>query len=215
MKIYSKYIKRCIDFFGALLLTPFILLITIFVGPTIYLEDRGAIFYKAKRRGVKGKIFEMYKLRSMKMNAPDIRNADNSTYNSPDDPRITKVGRFIRKTSIDELPQIFNILKGDMSFIGPRPITINRPLEEYDEKRKIRLLVRPGITGYSQAYYRNSISQEEKFEHDAEYAQNVTFLGDLKIIFKTIQTVLLRKNVYIKKDNAAETHEVRNEEVSK
>ena len=215
MNIYSKYIKRGMDFIGALILSPLILIITILVGPVIYLEDRGSIFYKAKRRGVKGKIFEMYKFRSMKMNAPDIRNADNSTFNSPDDPRITRTGKILRKTSIDELPQIFNILKGDMSFIGPRPITINRPLEEYDEKRKVRLLVRPGITGYSQAYYRNSISQEEKLEHDAEYAQNVTFLGDVKIIFKTIQTVLLRKNIYINKDNIQDIHEVKNEEVSR
>lgn len=196
MKIYSKYIKRVIDFIGALILSPFILIIIVFIGPAIYLEDKGSIFYKAKRRGIRGKIFEMYKFRSMKMNAPDIRNADNSTYNSPDDPRITRVGRIIRKTSIDELPQVFNILKGDMSFIGPRPITIDKPIEEYDEKRRIRLSVRPGITGYQQAFYRNSIGQEKKFEMDAQYAQNISFILDLKIFFKTIQTVLLRKNIY-------------------
>ena len=86
-----------------------------------------------------------------------------------------------------------------MSFIGPRPITIDRPLEDYDEKRRIRLRVRPGITGYSQAYFRNSISQEEKLQYDAEYAQNVTFTGDIKIFFKTIETVLFRKNIYINK----------------
>lgn len=196
MKIYSKFVKRCIDFIGALILTPFILVITVIVGPAIYLEDKGSIFYKAKRRGVGGKIFEMYKFRSMKMNALDIRNADNSTYNAPDDPRITEVGKILRKTSIDELPQVFNILKGDMSFIGPRPITIDKPLKEYDMKRKVRLQVRPGITGYQQAYYRNSIGQEQKFEMDAEYAQKVSFLFDIKIFFKTIQTVLLRKNIY-------------------
>lgn len=199
--MYNMLFKRCFDFLGSLLILPFVILVCIIVGPFIYLEDRGSIFYKAKRRGRNGTIFEMYKLRSMKMNAPDIRNSDNSTYNSPDDPRITKIGRFIRKTSLDELPQIINVLKGDMSFIGPRPITINRPLEEYDEKRKIRLNVRPGITGYSQAYFRNSISQEEKLEHDADYAQNVNLLTDLKIIFKTIETILLRKNIYIKKDS--------------
>lgn len=194
--IYSRFIKRIIDFFGALILTPFVVLICLIVGPFIYFEDHGSIFYKAKRRGVKGKVFEMYKLRSMRMNAPDLRNADNSTYNSPDDPRITKIGRLIRKTSIDELPQVFNILKGDMSFIGPRPVTIDKPLEEYDKKRKVRLQVRPGITGYQQAYYRNSIGQEQKFEMDAEYAQKISFVFDIKIFFKTIQTVLLRKNIY-------------------
>lgn len=210
--IYKKYVKRVIDFIGALILTPFLLILCVIVGPFIYFEDQGSIFYKAKRRGVNGSIFEMYKFRSMKMNAPDLRNADNSTYNSPDDPRITKTGRILRKTSIDEIPQIFNILKGDMSFIGPRPITINRPLEEYDEKRKIRLQVRPGVTGYSQAYFRNSISQEKKLQYDADYAQNVTFIGDVKIIFKTIDTVLHRKNIYIKNENTTELHEVKNEE---
>ena len=213
--LYSKYIKRILDFTGALILTPFVILICIVAGPFIYFEDHGSIIYKARRRGLNGKIFNMYKLRSMKMNAPDLRNADNSTYNSPDDPRITRVGRFIRKTSIDETPQIFNILKGDMSFIGPRPVTINRPLEEYDEKRKIRLLVRPGVTGYAQAYFRNSISQEEKLQYDADYARHVTFLGDVKIIIKTIDTVLHRKNIYAGNENTADLHEVKNEEKKK
>lgn len=208
--IYCKYIKRCIDFIGALILTPFVIIITIIIAPVIYFEDHGSIFYKAMRRGTKGSVFEMYKFRSMKVNAPDLRNADNSTYNSPDDPRVTKIGNFLRKTSIDEMPQVFNILKGDMSFIGPRPITINKPLEEYDEKRRIRLLVRPGITGYSQAYFRNSISQEEKLEYDAYYAQNVTFLGDLKIFFKTMETVLYRKNIYINRKDITNVHQIKN-----
>ena len=176
------------------------MIIILVIAPFIYLEDRGSVFYLAPRRGRYGKIFKMFKLRSMKMNAPDIRNADNSTYNSPDDPRITKIGKFIRKTSIDELPQFFNVLIGDMSFIGPRPVTIDRPLEEYDEKRRKRLEVRPGITGYSQAYFRNSITNEEKLEKDAVYAQHVTFLGDFKIILATINTVVFRKNIYNKKN---------------
>ena len=194
--MYRKYVKRWIDVLASLILCPLVLLICVIVAPFIYSEDKGSVFYKAKRRGLNGTIFEMYKLRSMKMNAPDIRNEDNSTYNSPTDPRITRTGKTIRKLSIDELPQVFNILKGDMSFIGPRPITIDKPLEEYDDKRRIRLTVRPGITGYQQAYYRNSITQEEKFKLDAEYAQNVSFFLDLKIFFKTIQTVMSRKNIY-------------------
>ena len=198
--MYKNFFKRLFDIIGALSAIPFVLLISLFVGLAIYIEDRGDIFYLASRRGRYGEIFKMFKFRSMKMNAPDIRNSDNSTYNSPDDPRITKVGRFIRKTSIDELPQFFNVLIGDMSFIGPRPVTTDRPLEEYDEKRKIRLEVRPGITGYSQAYFRNSISNEEKLEKDAFYARNVTFGGDLKIIFATVNTVVLRKNKYNKKN---------------
>ena len=134
--MYKNFFKRLFDIIGALSAIPFVLLISLFVGLAIYIEDRGDIFYLASRRGRYGEIFKMFKFRSMKMNAPDIRNSDNSTYNSPDDPRITKVGRFIRKTSIDELPQFFNVLIGDMSFIGPRPVTTDRPLEEYDEKRR-------------------------------------------------------------------------------
>ena len=198
--MYRNCFKRLFDILGSLLALPFVLIIIIVVAPFIYLEDKGSIFYLAPRRGRYGKIFKMFKLRSMKMNAPDIRNADNSTYNSPDDPRITKIGKFIRKTSIDELPQFFNVLIGDMSFIGPRPVTIDRPLEEYDEKRRTRLEVRPGITGYSQAYFRKSITNEEKLEKDAVYAQHVTFLGDFKIILATINTVVFRKNIYNKKN---------------
>lgn len=198
--MYRNCFKRLFDILGSLLALPFVLIIIIVVAPFIYLEDKGSIFYLAPRRGRYGKIFKMFKLRSMKMNAPDIRNADNSTYNSPDDPRITKIGKFIRKTSIDELPQFLNVLIGDMSFIGPRPVTIDRPLEEYDEKRRTRLEVRPGITGYSQAYFRNSITNEEKLEKDAVYAQHVTFLGDFKIILATINTVVFRKNIYNKKN---------------
>ncbi len=196
--MYLKCIKPLFDFLGALILSPIVCVVIIIFGPIIWFEDRGSFFYLAKRRGKYGCIFNMFKLRSMKMNAPDIRNTDNSTYNSPTDPRVTKIGRFLRKTSLDELPQIFNILKGDMSFIGPRPITIERRLEDYDQKRKDRLSVRPGITGLSQAYFRNNISSEEKLQIDAEYAKNVTFIGDIKILFKTVETVVRRKNIYNK-----------------
>lgn len=194
--MYKKFFKRLIDIIVALCLLPFVLIIGIFVALFIWLEDRGSVFYLAPRRGTNGKIFKMYKFRSMKMNAPDIRNADNSTYNAPDDPRITKVGKFLRKTSIDELPQLLNVLIGDMSLIGPRPITVNKPLSEYDEKRKVRLEVRPGITGYSQAYFRNSITSEEKLEKDAWYARNVNFILDMKIALATVKSVLFRSNIY-------------------
>lgn len=194
--MYEHIIKRLFDIIVALIALPVVILVCIVFGLGIWLEDRGSIFYLAKRRGKEGRIFSMYKLRSMKVNAPDIRNADNSTFNSADDPRVTKMGKFLRKTSIDELPQIFNILLGDMSWVGPRPVTTDRPLEEYDQKRIDRLKVRPGITGYTQAYFRNNITQEEKLALDAVYAKNVTFMGDVKIVIKTIETVLLRKNIY-------------------
>lgn len=194
--IYRTIIKRFLDLLFAIVALPFVLVICLITAPLIYIEDRGSIFYKAKRRGLNGRVFTMYKLRSMRMNAPDIRNEDNSTYNSPNDPRITKIGRILRKTSIDELPQVFNILKGDMSWVGPRPITTDKPLEEYDLKRRKRLTVRPGITGYQQAFFRNSIDQEKKFELDAEYAEKLSFLLDLKIVLKTVQTVVMQNNIY-------------------
>ena len=194
--MYERYIKRGLDVIFAVIALPIVLVVCIIFGTLIWLEDRGTIFYLAKRRGKDGTIFNMYKLRSMKVNAPDIRNKDNSTFNSADDPRVTKIGKLMRKISVDELPQVFNILKGDMSWIGPRPVTTDRPLSEYDQKRKDRLKVKPGITGYTQDYYRNNISQEDKLALDAKYAQKVTFLGDLKIFFKTIETVVCRKNVY-------------------
>lgn len=200
--MYKSYFKRALDLISSIIALPFVAIVGLPISLLIYLEDKGSVFYLAPRRGINGSVFRMYKFRSMKMNAPDIRNSDGSTYNSPNDERITKIGRFLRKTSIDELPQFLNVLKGDMSLIGPRPITIDRPITEYDEKRKIRLEVKPGITGYSQAYFRNSITSEEKLEKDAWYARNITFKGDLMIIIQTIKSIIFRKNIYNRKNNA-------------
>ena len=170
--------------------------------PLIWLTDRGPTFYNAQRVGLNGKIFKMFKFRSMKVNAPDIRNTDGSTFNSSDDPRVTRIGRFMRKTSIDEIPQILNVLIGDMSFVGPRPVLPGKPYAEYDEVRRKRLTVRPGITGYSQAYFRNSVGQEEKFLQDCYYTDHVSLLFDLKILFHTAYSVLKRENVFVKDKKA-------------
>lgn len=193
--MYSKGIKRILDFIIGLIALPFIIVITLIMAPIIYFNDKGPIFYNASRLGRNGKPFKMYKFRSMMVNAPDIRNKDGSTYNGDDDPRVTKVGRFMRKTSIDELPQFLNVLLGDMSLIGPRPDPLD-DMEIYTEYQKKKLNVRPGITGYNQAYYRNSVEQNEKFEHDVYYAENISFFLDIKIFFKTIATLLTRDNVY-------------------
>lgn len=193
--MYSKVIKRILDFIIGLIALPFIIVITLIMAPIIYFNDKGPIFYNASRLGKNGKPFKMYKYRSMMVNAPDIRNEDGSTYNGDDDPRVTKVGRFMRKTSIDELPQFLNVLLGDMSLIGPRPDPLD-DMEIYTEHQKKKLNVRPGITGYNQAYYRNSVEQNEKFEHDVYYAENISFFLDIKIFFKTIATILTRNNVY-------------------
>ncbi len=149
----------------------------------------------------------MYKFRSMMVNAPDIRNKDGSTYNGDDDPRVTKIGRLMRKTSIDETPQILNVLKVDMSIIGPRPFvtTHYEGYEKLNDKMKKRLEVRPGITGYSQAYFRNSISQDEKIENDCYYVDHLSFLFDAKILFHTIRSVLKHENIYVSDELKADS----------
>ena len=195
--MYKHFFKRLIDIVLALIATPFVLLVIVIMAPFIYFEDKGPVFYNAERRGKNGKNFKMLKLRSMYVNSPNLQNADGSTFNSDKDPRVTKIGRFMRKTSIDELPQILNVLIGDMSFIGPRPTLARIPCEELPELNKRRLTVRPGITGYAQAYYRNSITQQEKFEYDAYYAEHVTFVMDVKILFHTAFSVLKQENIYV------------------
>jgi len=194
------FFKRFLDILLSLIALPFVILAVLFFAPMIYLTDKGPIFYNAPRLGKNGKVFKMYKLRSMRVNAPNLRNADGSSYNGEDDPRVTKVGRFMRKTSIDELPQFLNVLKGDMSLIGPRAhLTTNyRGYDLLDEKGKRRLDVRPGITGYNQAYYRNSASSEEKIMHDIYYVENISLWLDVKIVFKTVFSVLKRENIYVK-----------------
>lgn len=193
--MYKHFFKRVIDILGSLVALPFVLLVIAVCAPLIYFTDKGAIFYNATRRGKDGKTFAMYKLRSMYVNAPDLRNSDGSTYTGKDDPRVTKIGKLLRKTSLDEFPQFLNVLKGDMSLVGPRPTLATTPYEELSEPCKKRLTVRPGVTGYTQAYYRNSISQEEKFAYDAEYAEKVTFWLDIKILFMTVYSVLACKNI--------------------
>ncbi|MBQ7377982.1 MAG: sugar transferase [Clostridia bacterium] len=197
--MYKHFFKRLFDIaVGLLGLIPFSIFFLIFA-PIIWLTDRGPVFYNAPRLGKNGKVFKMYKFRSMKVNSPNLRNADGSTYNGANDPRVTKVGRFMRKTSIDEFPQFLNVLFGHMSLIGPRAhlTTSYTGFENLDEKRQKRLQVRPGITGYSQAYYRNSIGSEQKLENDVYYVEHLSFWLDVKIFFKTVFSVLKRENIYV------------------
>ncbi|MBO5911892.1 MAG: sugar transferase [Clostridia bacterium] len=207
-----RFFKRFFDIVLSLIALPFVLLVIVVMAPFIYFADKGPVFYNANRVGKNGKIFKMFKLRSMKVNAPDIRNADGSTYNGANDPRVTKVGRFMRKTSIDEFPQFLNVLKGDMSLIGPRPTLATKSYDELTDDQKKRYFVRPGITGYSQAYYRNSATADQKLEHDIYYVENISLWLDVKILFKTIFSVLKRENIYvtaqeIKPETVTETKE--------
>ena len=193
--MYNKLFKRFLDFIFAIVLFPFFILICIIIIPAIKLEDGGPAFYSSDRLGRGGKVFLMYKFRSMEVNSPDIRLNDGSTFNSPNDDRQTKIGKLLRKTSLDELPQLLNVLKGDMSFVGPRPdLPSQEKLYEGDDYEK--LSVRPGITGYSQAYFRNSVEWKKRLKSDVFYANNVSFFLDTKIVLKTILTVIRRDNVY-------------------
>lgn len=193
--MYVHFFKRFLDFIFSIILTPFVILICLFIIPAIKLEDGGPAFYSSDRLGRGGKVFLMHKFRSMKVNSPDIRLDDGSTFNSPNDDRQTKIGQLLRRTSLDELPQLLNVLKGEMSFVGPRPdLPSQMKLYEGDEYDK--LTVRPGITGYSQAYFRNSVEWKKRLKSDVYYANNVSVLLDVRIVFKTIQTVIRRDNIY-------------------
>lgn len=198
--MYRIFFKRLFDLILSLIALPFWLIILLVIAPIIYFQDKGSIFYNAPRLGKDGKVFKMYKFRSMKMNAPDLRNEDGSTFNAEDDPRLTKIGRFIRKTSLDETPQLLNIIKGDMSIIGPRPdLPEHREMYEGDEERKLE--IRPGITGYNQAYFRNTVPWKERIQNDIYYIDNLSFLLDIKIFLKTIVSVFKREDVFINEEN--------------
>lgn len=194
--MYRHFFKRIIDFVVAIVALPFWFVLLIIIGPIIYLQDRGSIFYNAPRLGKDGRVFKMYKFRTMKMNAPDIRNKDGSTFNAYDDPRLTRIGKFLRKTSLDEAPQLLNIIKGDMSIIGPRPdLPEHRLLYEENEVRKLE--VRSGVTGFNQAYYRNTIPWKERIQHDIYYIDNLSLWFDIKIFFKTAVSVLRHEDIYV------------------
>ena len=195
--LYKNFFKPIIDFVGALLMLPFVLIVIVIFGPIIYFTDRGPVFYNAYRAGKDYKPFKMFKLRSMYVNSPDIKNPDGSTFNSDNDPRVTPIGRFLRKSSLDEFPQFLNVLFGDLSFIGPRPKLYHeeKTLDSFEGDKRKSYSVKPGITGYAQAYYRNSITQDEKFHWDAYYADHISFWVDIKILWQTVMSVIGRKNI--------------------
>lgn len=193
--MYQRYFKRLIDIILSLIVLPIVLIIIVIVGILIKLEDSGSIIYKDLRLGEDMKPFKMYKLRSMKVDAPDIRNSDGTTFNSENDSRVTKVGKIIRKTSLDEVPQFINVLKGDMSFVGPRPSPLGDKSiypKDFFEKFKVK----PGITGYNQALLRNNATMEQRIKNDCYYVNNVSLKLDVYIIYQTIISVVKRRNIY-------------------
>lgn len=195
-KMYRLVIKRILDILFAIILLPFILLLFLILFPIVKLNSKGPFFYKSERIGKNEKKYKMYKIRTMKVDALDIRNKDGSTFNSDKDPRVTRVGNFLRKSSLDELPQIFNVLNGSMSFIGPRPDLYSQ-LGLYDEKgyNKSKFKVKPGISGYAQVKGRNILDWKEKNELDVYYAEKCSFWLDTKIFFLTIFAIFKRKGI--------------------
>jgi undecaprenyl phosphate N,N'-diacetylbacillosamine 1-phosphate transferase len=172
-------------------------------------SSHGPVFFTQLRLGRFGRPFLIYKLRTMYNSAPDMRYPDGSTFGRPDDPRITRVGHFLRKTSLDELPQLANVLQGDMSLVGPRPDQLDQ-LRYYTEPEKRKLNVKPGITGLAQINGRNNISWERRKALDVEYVDRQSFWLDLRILAKTIPYVLLRRdvntNVHSPSHRATTTH---------
>ncbi|SDL48494.1 sugar transferase [Tessaracoccus oleiagri] len=195
MSLYRRYGKRILDLALGVVALPLVGAAALVVVPAIRLEDGGPALYRSQRRGLRGRHFTMLKFRSMGVGAPDLRNADLSTLNSDDDPRVTRVGRIIRKLSVDELPQVLNVLRGDMSFVGPRPNMTRQSWDELTEQERKRVQVRPGITGLSQAYHRNAATTQQKYALDCEYVDTVSLLLDLKIIAKTFTSVLAARNI--------------------
>ena len=189
MAMYKHFFKRFFDFWVSLvvliIISPILLVVTIW----LHFTNKGAgAFFTQERPGKDGKIFKVIKYKTM----TDERDADGNLL--PDEDRLTKVGKFVRSTSIDELPQLFNVLKGDMALIGPRPLLVQY-LPLYSPEQARRHEVRPGISGWAQCHGRNAISWSEKFKLDVWYVDHVSLLTDLKVIFITIKNVLMCKDI--------------------
>ena len=198
--MYLRFGKRICDLAVGIVALPFVLIIIAVLAPIIHLEDKGPVFYNAPRVGKDGRDFKMYKLRSMRVNAPDLVMDDGSTYNGADDPRMTKIGAFMRRTSLDEIPQFLNVLKGDMSVVGPRP-DLRRETELYEGDEGEKLTVKPGITGYAAVYGRNSLPWHDRLALDVYYVRNVTFALDVKVFFRTFATVFKQEGIYMEDES--------------
>ena len=188
--MYKKYFKRFFDILISLMVIIVLIPIFLIVFIAIKIEDRGPVIYKQIRTGKKGKNFNIYKFRSMTVETE--KKGKKMTH----DQRVTKVGRFLRKTSIDELPQVINVLKGEMSIIGPRP-WIPEYYQNFNKKQKQRCDVLPGITGLAQARGRNGLTIFEKINYDIEYAENVSLKMDLRIIFESAIIIFKREHAEI------------------
>lgn len=197
----SKILKRLFDLiisiFGIILVSPILIVIAVL----IKIESKGPVFFKQQRLGLNGLPFSIYKFRTMVVGAEKI--GDGLKVRSEVDSRITKIGQFLRKTSLDELPQFFNVIKGDMSLVGPRPPVTYHPYDgygNYPEWAKMRFCMRPGVTGLSQVTVRNSVPWNERIKYDNKYITEFSLLLDLKILLKTIYKIFKPDSIYLKGD---------------
>lgn len=186
--MYAKYIKRTLDLILSLMALIVLMPLMIIIGILVRINLGSPIIFKQKRPGKNEKIFTLYKFRTM----TDKRDIDGNLL--PDEYRLTKFGKFLRSTSLDELQELINIIKGDMAIVGPRPLLVEY-LPYYTEEEKHRHDVRPGLTGLAQVNGRNAISWEEKLKYDTEYIKEISFYSDLKIIFKTIKKTIKREDI--------------------
>ena len=186
--IYERSVKRILDFILASLALIILSPVMLIVCGLVKVKLGSPAIFKQERPGLHGKVFKLYKFRTM------TEERDENGELLPDEVRLTKFGKVLRSTSLDELPELWNIIKGDMSIVGPRPLLV-RYLPLYSERQARRHEVRPGFTGLAQVNGRNSISWEEKFEWDVQYVDNITFLGDVKIILNTVKVVLKREGI--------------------
>ncbi len=191
--------KRGLDIFIALAAMVILSPVLVAIGITIRLSSKGPAVFKQQRAGQNGKPFVFYKFRTMKLDAAPF----GPSPKSGEDRRLTKVGKFLRECSLDELPQLFNVLKGDMSIVGPRPLYLSQ-IPEWSERQKKRLLVKPGLTGLAQIQGRGEITREEKLELDVKYVENASLLTDIRIMLATITQVFRRKSVYEKRYSKTE-----------
>lgn len=193
--MYKKYFKRPIDIFCALAAIIVFSWLYITVAVLVRVKLGSPVLFKQERPGLNGKIFKLYKFRTM----TDARDEDGNLL--PDDVRLTKFGKLLRSTSLDELPEAFNILKGDMSVVGPRPLLVEY-LPYYTEEEMHRHDVRPGLSGLAQIHGRNTITWEDKFAWDLRYVNNVTLFGDIKIIFRTVIKAVKRSDIRVGKEHS-------------
>ncbi len=193
------FIKRAIDIIVSLLGILISAPVFFFAAIAVKLSGDGPVIFKQLRVGKNGRPFTFYKFRTMRTDVDPF----GPSPKSGDDPRLTKIGKFLREYSLDELPQLFNVLKGDMSIVGPRPLYMSQ-MAEWNERQKKRLLVKPGLTGLAQISGRGGLTREEKLELDARYAQTAGLWLDFRIILATIAMVFKRKNIYEKKYSQTE-----------